>query len=188
MRVGRTTYTYDNTGRVIRTVTKRLSRKPLVHEFFYATNEQPIGFFSSDNKQVGWRYIYDSYGRRVAKEAINTTTGEVTHRTVFTHIGNQLVAETVTDTTKNSSVTTAHGGGHPENNLDDVETVEQALVDAQFFTLVTHLAGSPQDIINPTTGDIAGLARHSLYSTRTWTGKQTSPLLFAGQNMDAQSG
>ena len=37
-RMGRTTYTYDNAGRVIRTVTKRLSRKPLVREFFYATN------------------------------------------------------------------------------------------------------------------------------------------------------
>ena len=67
MRVGRTAYTYDDAGRVVRTVTKRLSRKPLVHEFFYATNEQPIGFISSDNKHLGWRYIYDPYGRRVAK-------------------------------------------------------------------------------------------------------------------------
>ena len=87
MRVGRTTYTYDNAGRVIRTVTKRLSRKPLVHEFFYATNEQPIGFTSSDNKQVGWRYIYDSYGRRVAKEAINTTTGAIEGRATQTLYG-----------------------------------------------------------------------------------------------------
>ena len=67
VRVGRTAYTYDDAGRVVRTVTKRLSRKPLVHEFFYATNEQPIGFISSDNKHLGWRYIYDPYGRRVAK-------------------------------------------------------------------------------------------------------------------------
>lgn len=74
--MGRTTYTYDEAGRVVRTVTKRLSRKPLVHEIFYATSEQPIGCISSDNKHLGWRYIYDSFGRRVAKEAINTTTSD----------------------------------------------------------------------------------------------------------------
>lgn len=45
----------------------------------------------------------------------------------------------LTHTTNNTGVTTAHDGGHPENNLDDVDTVEQALVDAQFFTLVTDL-------------------------------------------------
>ena len=107
VRVGRTAYTYDDAGRVVRTVTKRLSRKPLVHEFFYATNEQPIGFISSDNNHLGWRYIYDPYGRRVAKEAINTTTN-------------------------NTSEAIAHGGGHPENNLSDIDTVDQALVDAEF--------------------------------------------------------
>ena len=163
VRVGRTTYTYDDAGRVVRTVTKRLSRKPLVHEFFYATSEQPIGFISSDNKHLGWRYIYDPYGRRVAKEAINTTTN-------------------------NTSEATAHGGGHPENNLSDIDTVEQALVDAEFFSLVTDLAGSPQELIHPTTGNIVGTARHSLYGTRTWTGDESSPLLFAGQYLDDESG
>lgn len=54
--------------------------------------------------------------------------------------------------------------------------------------LLPTLAGSPQDIINPTTGYIAGLARHSLYGTRAWTGTHTSPLLFAGQYKDAESG
>lgn len=54
--------------------------------------------------------------------------------------------------------------------------------------LLPTLTGSPQDIINPTTGYIAGLARHSLYGTRAWTGTHTSPLLFAGQYKDAESG
>ena len=54
--------------------------------------------------------------------------------------------------------------------------------------LLPTLAGSPRDIINPTTGDIACLARHSLYGTGTWTGTHTSPLLIAGQYEDAESG
>lgn len=69
-RVGRTTYTYDAAGRVTRTVTKRISRKPLVRNFYYATGEQPIGFDSSDAPGVGWRYVYDGLGRRVAKETV----------------------------------------------------------------------------------------------------------------------
>ena len=96
VKVGRTTYTYDAAGRITRTVTKRLGKKPLVHHFFYATGEQPIGFTSSDAPGVGYRYSYDGLGRRVAKDTINTTTGEVTHRDVFTHTGNQLAAVTTT--------------------------------------------------------------------------------------------
>ena len=100
VKVGRTTYTYDAAGRITRTVTKRLGKKPLVHHFYYATGEQPIGFSSSDAPGVGYRYTYDGLGRRVAKDTINTTTGEVTHRDVFTHTGNQLAAVTTTiDTT-----------------------------------------------------------------------------------------
>ena len=96
VKVGRTTYTYDDAGRITRTVTKRLGKKPLVHHFYYATGEQPIGFTSSDEPNTGYRYVYDGLGRRVAKETINTTTGEVTHRDVFTHTGNQLAAVTTT--------------------------------------------------------------------------------------------
>ena len=55
-------------------------------------------------------------------------------------------------------------------------------------SLVTDLTGSPQELIHPTTGNIVGTARHSLYGTRTWTGDETSPLLFAGQYLDDESG
>ncbi|MGJ4125711.1 hypothetical protein ACN4DT_11020, partial [Corynebacterium macclintockiae] len=96
VKVGRTTYTYDAAGRITRTVTKRLGKKPLVHHFYYATGEQPIGFTSSDEPNTGYRYTYDGLGRRVAKDTINTTTGEVIHRDVFTHTGNQLAAVTTT--------------------------------------------------------------------------------------------
>ena len=69
-RVGSTTYTYDAAERVMRTVTKRISKKPLVRNFYYATGEWPIGFDSSDAPGVGWRYVYDGLGRRVAKETV----------------------------------------------------------------------------------------------------------------------
>ena len=210
VKVGRTTYTYDNAGRITRTVTKRLGKKPLVHHFFYATGEQPIGFTSSDEPTVGYRYTYDGLGRRVAKDTINTTTGEVIHRDVFTHTGNQLAAVTTTiDTTDPARVgegyvwttdpatgethgqitlTTSSPGDSTDTPANPAAGWSQARVDATFYALVCDLAGAPKELINTTTGVVEGHTTQTLYGKRTWSGRCTSPLLFAGQYEDVESG
>ena len=91
--VGRTRFTYDKAGRVTQTVTKRLSKKPLVKHFYYDHGTQPVGYEDSDHPGVGWRYLYDGACRRVGKEQINTTTGEVTSRVMFLHEGDVLFGE-----------------------------------------------------------------------------------------------
>ena len=91
--VGRTRFTYDKAGRVTQTVTKRLSKKPLVKHFYYDNGTQPVGYEDSDHPGVGWRYLYDGVRRRVGKEQINTTTGEVTSRVMFLHEGDMLFGE-----------------------------------------------------------------------------------------------
>ena len=91
--VGRTKFTYDKAGRVIQTVTKRLSKKPLVKHFYYESGTQPVGYEDSDHPGVGWRYLYDGVCRRVGKEQINTTTGEVTSQVMFLHEGDMLFGE-----------------------------------------------------------------------------------------------
>ena len=91
--VGRTRFTYDKAGRVTQTVTKRLSKKPLVKHFYYESGTQPVGYEDSDHPGVGWRYLYDGAFRRVGKEQINTTTGEVTNRVMFLHEGDVLFGE-----------------------------------------------------------------------------------------------
>ena len=91
--VGRTRFTYDKAGRVTQTVTKRLSKKPLVKHFYYESGTQPVGYEDSDHPGVGWRYLYDGVRRRVGKEQINTTTGEVMSRVMFLHEGDMLFGE-----------------------------------------------------------------------------------------------
>lgn len=93
VRVGRTRYVYDDAGRVVETVTKRVSKKPLVKRFYYAGGQQPVGFSSSDDPGVGYRYVYDGLGRRVAKEACDTASGEVIARWVFVYDGDVLIAQ-----------------------------------------------------------------------------------------------
>ena len=209
VKVGRTTYTYDAAGRITRTVTKRLGKKPLVHHFFYATGEQPIGFSSSDAPGVGYRYVYDGLGRRVAKDTINTTTGEVIHRDVFTHTGNRLAAVTTTvdtdparvgegyvwttdpatgETHGQITLTTSGTGDANDTPVNPAAGWSQARVDATFYALVCDLAGAPQELINTTTGVIEGHTTQTLYGKRTWSGQCTSPLLFAGQYEDVESG
>ena len=99
--VGRTRFTYDKAGRVTQTVTKRLSKKPLVKHFYYDHGTQPVGYEDSDHPGVGWRYLYDGACRRVGKEQINTTTGEVTSRVMFLHEGDVLFGEYHTVNTMN---------------------------------------------------------------------------------------
>ena len=91
--VGRTRFTYDKAGRVTQTVTKRLSKKPLVKHFYYDNGTQPVGYEDSDHPGVGWRYLYDGVCRRVGKEQINTATGEVISRVMFLHEGDVLFGE-----------------------------------------------------------------------------------------------
>ena len=91
--VGRTRFTYDKAGRVTQTVTKRLSKKPLVKHFYYDNGTQPVGYEDSDHPGVGWRYLYDGACRRVGKEQINTATGEVMSRVMFLHEGDMLFGE-----------------------------------------------------------------------------------------------
>ena len=66
--------------------------------------------------------------------------------------------------------------------------VDQAAVDATFFALVADMAGAPRELVDTDTGDIAGRVSQSLYGRRTWRGGASSPLLFAGQYEDAESG
>ena len=91
--VGRTRFAYDKAGRVTQTVTKRLSKKPLVKHFYYDNGTQPVGYEDSDHPGVGWRYLYDGVCRRVGKEQINTATGEVMSRVMFLHEGDVLFGE-----------------------------------------------------------------------------------------------
>ena len=83
------------------------------------------------------------------------------------------------------ALTTSNTNDTPVN---PATTWPQARVDATFYALVCDLAGAPQELINTTTGVIEGHTTQTLYGTRTWAGRRTSPLLFAGQYEDVESG
>lgn len=190
--VGRTTFTYDKAGRVTQTVTKRLSKKPLVKHFYYGSGTQPVGYEDSDHPGVGWRYLYDGLDRRVGKEQINTATGDVLSRTVFMHYGNELFGEQYT-VDVNEPHMVGVGALWPVNPITDeilgqIELAPSGSPDSAFYAMISDFAGAPRELVDVTTGGIVGYSKQSLFGKRTWFGEKSSPLLFAGQYEDAESG
>ena len=190
--VGRTTFTYDKAGRVIQTVTKRLSKKPLVKHFYYGSGTQPVGYEDSDHPGVGWRYLYDGLDRRVGKEQIDTATGDVLSRTVFMHYGNEIFGEQYT-VDVNEPHMVGVGTLWPVNPITDeilgqIELAPSSSPDSAFYAMISDFAGAPRELVDVTTGGIVGYSKQSLFGKRTWFGGKSSPLLFAGQYEDAESG
>ena len=190
--VGRTTFTYDKAGRVTQTVTKRLSKKPLVKHFYYGSGTQPVGYEDSDHPGVGWRYLYDGLDRRVGKEQIDTATGDVLSRTVFMHYGNEIFGEQYT-VDVNEPHMVGVGTLWPVNPITDeilgqIELASSGSPDSAFYAMISDFAGAPKELVDVTTGGIVGYSKQSLFGKRTWFGGKSSPLLFAGQYEDAESG
>ncbi|MFC2726472.1 MAG: DUF6531 domain-containing protein [Corynebacterium matruchotii] len=190
--VGRTTFTYDKAGRVTQTVTKRLSKKPLVKHFYYGSGPQPVGYEDSDHPGVGWRYLYDGLDRRVGKEQIDTTTGDVLSRVVFMHYGNEIFGEQHT-VDVNEPHMVGVGTLWPVNPITDeilgqIELAPSGSPDSTFYAMISDFAGAPRELVDVTTGGIVGYSKQSLFGKRTWFGGKSSPLLFAGQYEDAESG
>ena len=69
----------------------------------------------------------------------------------------------------------------------DLAGWSQAQVAAVFYALVVDLAGASQELIDTERGSVAGRVTQSLFGRRSWSGV-TSPVLFAGQYEDAESG
>ncbi|WP_155807765.1 DUF6531 domain-containing protein [Corynebacterium matruchotii] len=190
--IGRTSFTYDKAGRVTQTVTKRLSKKPLVKRFYYGSGTQPVGYEDSDHPGVGWRYLYDGLDRRVGKEQIDTATGDVLSRTVFMHYGNEIFGEQYT-VDVNEPHMVGVGTLWPVNPITDeilgqIELAPSSSPDSAFYAMISDFAGAPRELVDVTTGGIVGYSKQSLFGKRTWFGGKSSPLLFAGQYEDAESG
>ncbi len=195
-RVGKTAYKYDKLGRVIETVTRRTSLKPVVKRFKYHGSTGQVSMFtSSDAPNLRWLYSYDGLGRRVAKTCEHISTGDIVSREVFVHSGNNLVSDL---TTVSGDAYSGHVWVSDPSTNEIIGQVElkptrgrdeqtQSQTDGVFYALVSDLAGAPRELVDPETGQVVGRSTQSLFGRRSWKGI-SSPLLFAGQYEDCESG
>ncbi len=113
-------------------------------------------------------------------------------RTDFTWDGPVLVEETTRDPALPNAVTLTwgHSGLRPiaqTERLTDSATQEE--VDARFFAIVTDLAGTPTQLVDPH-GEVSWKARRTLWGTTAWPRQSQAytPLRFPGQYQDQETG
>lgn len=179
-RRGRTRYRYDAAGRLVSTVTTRISRQAATTTFTYDDFNQLVGVTTRDGER--WRYTYDALGRRVEKVRKDNDS----EPTRFVWDGTYVVEE---HGPEHALRWTYQPGSHTP--LTQIRTthsdLDQKEVDRQFHAIVADLVGTPSCLVEPDGGEPVGTATTTLWGTTTWTGEST-PLRFPGQYHDNETG
>lgn len=192
-RAGRTTYTHDEQGRVVRRVRRTLSGAKATWRFVWNAEDRLTEAHTPDGRR--WRYLYDPLGRRTAKVE-TTADGTVVTRTDFVWDGTQLAEQTLSAGDGSASLTAVTwdampGSRQPVGQTERVLTASSAQsdIDARFYCIVTDLVGSPTELIGMD-GEVAWQADSTLYGNRGPGAARSvdCPLRFPGQYFDAETG
>ncbi|WP_234391402.1 HYD1 signature containing ADP-ribosyltransferase family protein [Nocardia suismassiliense] len=179
IRDGRTRYHYDQSGRLIRKTTTRLSRKPDIWHYRYNSFDQLTDVWTRDRQW--WHYTYDALGRRTTKQHL-AADGTVLERIDYTWDGTQLLEQTT------SEATTTRWQYQPNSHTPITQTTDQDTIDREFYAIVTDLVGAPTELIDPDTAHSAAAATTDLWGNTDWTGQAATPLRYPGQIHDPETG
>ncbi|MFJ8599708.1 DUF6531 domain-containing protein [Streptomyces shenzhenensis] len=183
-------YEYDAAGRIVARRRTRLSRKPDVWRYAWDAEDRLTSVTTPDG--TVWRYRYDPFGRRTAKQRLAPDGVTVVEEVRFTWDGPTLVEQTTTAAELPHPVTLTwdHDGLFPvaqTERLTDRATQEE--IDSRFFAIVTDVVGTPTELVDEA-GHIAWRSRRTLWGITAWQADSTThtPLRFPGQYHDAETG
>ncbi|MEV0323626.1 RHS repeat-associated core domain-containing protein [Streptomyces sp. NPDC050658] len=190
VRAGRVHYEYDRDGRITLKRRVRLSRKPDIWRYQWDAEDRLTEVTTPDG--TVWRYRYDPFGRRIAKQRLGADPDTVVEETRFAWDGDTLAEQTTTAPGLPSPITLTwdHRGLHPiaqtERRIDALTAEE---VDSRFFAIVTDLVGTPVEMVDEQ-GAIAWRTRSTVWGSITWNSDATAytPLRFPGQYHDPETG
>jgi RHS repeat-associated protein len=179
---GRDRYRYDAAGRLVARTRIRLSRKPLVWTFTWDSRNRLRGVSTPDG--ATWRYSYDALGRRLSKTRLGNA-GEIAERIDYTWDGDQLAEQT---DAKGDALTWTSHPDNPWAPLTQHHTTNPGGTAATTtHDLITDQLGTPTHIVNPATRQTEGTTHSTLWGRVTPAG-DTTPLRFAGQYHDPETG
>ncbi|MQS10036.1 type IV secretion protein Rhs, partial [Streptomyces sp. IF17] len=153
-RAGRTRYSYDAAGRVIRRTVTRISRTPDVWHYSWDAHDRLTRTVTPDG--TVWSYTYDPFGRRVAKHRHHPD-GRIAETVRFTWHDTTLIEEhhAVYEGAAPVTVTTwDHTGLHPltQTTRTTAGDADQSEINRRFAAIVTDLVGAPTHLTDPDTG------------------------------------
>ncbi|WP_243795106.1 RHS repeat-associated core domain-containing protein [Saccharopolyspora gloriosae] len=183
---GRLTYAYDAHGRVVMRQRKRLSHKPDTWHFSWDAEDRLVGAVTPDGTR--WVYRYDALGRRVAKQRLAPDGVTVVEQVEFTWDDTVLV-EQVHNGRRAITWNYQEATGTPITQVARVLTADQQWVDAEFYSIVTDIIGTPMELVDAR-GNLAWKARSTLWGEPlpSAPGQAGTPLRFPGQYFDAETG
>ncbi|MGP3922441.1 RHS repeat-associated core domain-containing protein [Streptomyces sp. 8N616] len=190
VRAGRVHYEYDAAGRIVLKRRVRLSRKPDIWRYEWDAEDRLTQVTTPDG--TVWRYRYDPFGRRTAKQRLGADHATLVEETHFAWDGDLLVEQTTAATELPSPITLTwdHRGLHPIAQTERrVDTLTQEEIDSRFFAVVTDLVGTPVELVGED-GALAWRSRSSLWGGTAWNSDATTytPLRFPGQYYDPETG
>jgi RHS repeat-associated protein len=211
-RAGNVRYRHDRQGRVVQRQVARISRKPDVWQYQWDASDRLTTVTTPDG--TGWRYRYDPFGRRIAKQRLGPD-GAVVEQTDFTWDGPVLAEQSSSmvagrgGRVRKSGAAIGEGGTGERSGwvvtwnyrpgsftpltqsehipAADLAEAPQEQVDRRFYAIVTDLVGSPTELTNPD-GTLAGHQQHTLWGQTSWRGRADTPLRFPGQYADPETG
>lgn len=187
---GSVRYEHDDAGRLTLRQKTRLSKKPDTWRYTWNAEDHLVSVTTPDG--TVWRYLYDPFGRRTAKQRLAADGESVLEQTDFTWDGPTLVEQTTTtpDLPHPVTLTWGHDGLRPVAQTERItEATTQREIDTRFFAIVTDLVGTPTELVDDS-GTIAWRSRSTLWGTTTWAADSTAytPLRFPGQYFDPETG
>jgi RHS repeat-associated protein len=186
-RAGDFRYRHDRAGRVVTRQRVRISRKPDIWGYQWDADDRLTAVSTPDG--TTWRYRYDPFGRRIAKQHL-TAEGQVLGETRFSWDGAVLAEQAETADGREQVITWDYQPGTftplSQAERTSMRHAPQGEVDQRFYAIITDLVGSPSELISPD-GVLSGHQLQSLWGTSFWEGA-SSPLRFPGQYHDAETG
>jgi RHS repeat-associated protein len=185
---GRTRYTYDDAGRLIRRVRRTLSGASLEWRFAWDAEDHLTEVTTPTGHT--WHYTYDPLGRRVRK--IHTDSdGRVLETIGFAWDGTRLIEQA--HTAPDGTISTMTWDYAPGTFIPTAQTrrtwatnAPQNEIDAAFQAIVTDLVGTPMELVDPD-GSIAWQAHTTLWG-KPLADFAACPLGFPGQYRDDETG
>ncbi|WP_326722752.1 DUF6531 domain-containing protein [Streptomyces sp. NBC_00243] len=186
---GSVRYEYDGAGRIVVRRRTRLSRKPDVWRYEWDAEDRLTRVTTPDG--TVWRYRYDPFGRRTAKQRLAADGATVVEETRFTWDGPNVTEQTTTAQNLPHPVTLTwdHDDLFPVAQTERlIDEATQEEIDSRFFAIVTDLVGTPTELIDET-GNVAWRSRRTLWGVTAWQADSTAytPLRFPGQYHDPES-
>ncbi|HET9144405.1 DUF6531 domain-containing protein, partial [Actinophytocola sp.] len=150
-RAGNIHYQHDAQGRLVLRQRRALSGRTMTWRYTWNAEDRLIGVVTPDGAR--WRYLYDPFGRRIAKQRLGET--GVAEQIDFSWDGVVLVEQTHSRG-NTSTWNWATGQPRPLAQTDRIRVREAPpeWIDQQFYALITDLAGAPTELVDPN-GEVA---------------------------------